>query len=59
MSALFRDKEDFNEDFCAWDAPKITNTRKMFLLDRPFNQPIAGWDVSKVVRIEDMFYRTS
>ena len=59
MSALFKDKTDFNEDISNWDTSKVKNMGAMFNSATSFNQDIGGWNTSKVQNMGGMFHNAS
>ena len=56
MSALFKNKQTFNQSLNNWDVSNVTDMREMFYNARVFNQPLNSWDVSKVTNMDYMFF---
>ena len=56
MEALFRNKNDFNDDISNWDVSNVTTMYEMFKHAKSFNQDIGDWDVSSVTRMNILFY---
>ena len=48
LSALFHEKESFNEDIGAWDVSRVTNMSNIFNYSSAFNRDLSSWDVSSV-----------
>ena len=57
MSALFYEKENFNEDISNWNVSNVKRMNNMFSGATDFNQPLNKWNVSNVKSMGGLFGR--
>jgi len=55
MSALFVNKEFFNQPLGEWDVRNVNNMQLMFFGAKSFNQSLSQWDVRNVTTMNSMF----
>ena len=55
MTALFRNKRNFNDDISRWDVSNVTKMSHMFWEVKYFNWNIKNWNVENVINMSWMF----
>ena len=55
MTALFKDRTEFNQDISRWNTSSVTSFKETFRNASSFNQDLSGWGLSPGVDFTRMF----
>ncbi len=59
MSAIFKNRTNFDTDINNWDVSNVTNMSEMFFNATSFDKPLDYWNVSLVENMNLMFYNAN
>ncbi len=59
MSAIFKNRTNFDTDINNWDVSNVTNMSEMFSNATSFDKPLDYWNVSLVENMNLMFYNAN